>query len=300
MTRALFVFSIDGHRRFDRRPIAAAAIQLGISYIAALLKQHAHQTSLLVLESRRGAEELQLVTARLRTFEPELVCHTAVATQYPFIVDLARHIRDARPELFQVIGGPHAALNPEQAVRDGFDAVCIGEGEHACLELAGQLGEGRRPSGIANLWIRGTGGVERNTPRPFLQDLDTLPPPDRSLWDEWLDHTRPPIHTVLLGRGCPFQCTYCCNHALRKLAPGTYVRMRSPDAIVQEIESLATPPDVEQSIYLEVETLMLDPEWTEALCAAGGVERTALLPDPLRRQRPCDAQRGPGAVRWGV
>lgn len=267
MARVLFVFSIDGHRRFDRRPISAAAIQLGISYISALLKQHGHETRLLVLESKQGAGEFPLVERRLREFAPKLVCHTAVATQYPFMVDVARHIRRLRPDVCQVIGGPHVSLDPRQALADGFDVVCVGEGEYPTLELVDQLERGVRPARIANLWIRAGDGVEQNPARPFLQPLDVLPPPDRGMWDEWLDHSRPPVHTVLLGRGCPFQCTYCCNHALRKLAAGPYVRMRDPDSIVREIATLQGPPDTEQDIYLEVETLMLDREWTEALCA---------------------------------
>lgn len=266
MARVLFVFSIDGHRRFDRRPLSAAAVQLGISYISALLKEHGHATRLVVLESRGGAAEFPLVTERLCAFEPTLVCHTAVATQYPFIIRVAEHVRALRPNLPQLIGGVHVSLNPEQALHDGFDAVCIGEGEHPTLELAAALDAGQVPTGIANLWLRRGGEVERNATRPFVRPLDSLPPPDRHLWDEWLDHTRPPVHTVLLGRGCPYQCAYCCNHALKKLAAGPYVRMRTPEAVVREIESLAAPPDAEQSMYLEVETFMLDSDWTESFC----------------------------------
>ncbi len=60
MARVLFVYSIDGHRRFDRRPISTGAIQLGISYISGLLKHHRHETGLVVLESKRGAEDFRL------------------------------------------------------------------------------------------------------------------------------------------------------------------------------------------------------------------------------------------------
>ncbi len=249
------------------------------SYISGLLKHHRHETGLVVLESKRGAEDFRLVERRLREFEPTLVCHTAVATQYPFIANVGAHIRRLRPELCQLVGGVHASLNPGQAISDSFDAVCVGEGEYPTLELVSQLERGTRPSGIANLWIRTGDGVEQNAPRPFLRSLDSLPLPDREMWDEWLDHSRPPVHTVLLGRGCPHQCTYCCNHALRKIAGGPYVRFRDPDAIAHEVRTLAAPPDMDQAIYLEVETLMLDQAWTEAVC-----DRLAAL--NAMRQRP--------------
>lgn len=266
MARVLFVYSIDGHRRFDRRPISAAAMQLGISYISALLRQHGHRTRLVVLESKRGEQDFPLLERSLHDFAPDLLCCNAVATQYPFVARAAAHVRRLHPKLYQLIGGVHASLNPSEPLSAGFDAVCVGEGEYPTLELATQLERGVRPGKIANLWFRTADGVERNAPRDFLQPLDALPFPDRELWDEWLDRTRPPIHTVLLGRGCPFQCTYCCNHALRKLTGGRYVRMRDPDAIADEVRSLAAPPDTDQEMYLEVETLMLNPDWTASLC----------------------------------
>ena len=65
MARVLFVYSIDGHRRFDRRPLSTAAIQLGISYISALLRQHGHETRLVVLESKRGRADFSVRAAKM-------------------------------------------------------------------------------------------------------------------------------------------------------------------------------------------------------------------------------------------
>ena len=66
-------------------------------------------------------------------------------------------------------------MKPGDCIKDGFDAVCVGEGEYATLELVEQLQEGRKPSGIPNLWIRSNGQFEVNPPRPFLEDLDSPP-----------------------------------------------------------------------------------------------------------------------------
>ncbi|MBU0638487.1 MAG: B12-binding domain-containing radical SAM protein [Planctomycetes bacterium] len=280
MARALFVFSVQGSQRFPRRPIRAVSVQLGISYIAGMLRQHGHETSLLVLKSAAAEREFTLVEQRLREFRPDLVCHTAVCTQYPFIASVARHIRGLWPRPFQVVGGPHVSLNPEQALADGFDAVCIGEGEYPTLELATQLDQGRRPSRIDNLWFRKPGGVARNGTRSFVQELDQLPLPQRDMWAEWIEHRQSEWHTLLLGRGCPFCCPYCCNHALRRLADGQYVRMRSVASIAREIEALEDLTDPQQRIWLEVETIMLYPEWAEELCAKLA-EINARRPTPI-------------------
>jgi radical SAM superfamily enzyme YgiQ (UPF0313 family) len=102
---------------------------------------------------------------------------------------------------------------------------------------------------------------------------------------EWTDekalYDKQTRFSVLLGRGCPFQCTYCSNHALSKLASGPYVRFRSPDNIAQEIrENHEKLPSVEE-VYLEVETFGVRQKWAIELCSK--LERlNATLPQPLR------------------
>lgn len=266
MARVLFVFSVDGHTAFNRRPLPSKAVQMGLSYVSAALRAAGHETRLVVLESRGGSTEWRLIDEQLEGFRPDLVGHTAVASQFPFVAAAAQHIRAAGRDVFQIVGGPHASLNPQAALDAGFDAVCVGEGEQPMVELARQIDDGRRPSNIGNLWFRRDDKIEVNPTRPFRGDLDTLPWPDREMWKPWLDQRGSEVHTVFLGRGCPFQCTYCCNHALKRLADGEYVRMRSPNAIVAEVAALAAPPDVDQEMSLEVETIMLKPAWAEELC----------------------------------
>lgn len=171
------------------------------------------------------------------------------------------------------------SLNPEEVLEDGFDALCIGEGEYPALELVSQMEKGREPSGIANLWIKNGYGIEKNGPRPFLQNLDDIPFPDRDMWKEWIagegDHA-----PVLLGRGCPFECTYCCNHALKKIAEGPYVRFRSTDNILKEIKSIIARSSAIKDIYLEVETIGADKKWALDLCGKLK-DLNSILKEPL-------------------
>jgi radical SAM superfamily enzyme YgiQ (UPF0313 family) len=187
---------------------------------------------------------------------------------------LARWLRQHYPQLYLVAGGPHISLNPEATLNAGFDAACVGEGEYPVLELAELFSRGQRPTGIANLWFRKGSEIERNPTRPFLEDLDSLPPADYKIWDKWIDpemlslavKAGTPTVSVLLGRGCPFGCTYCSNHALHKLAAGPYVRFRSPDAIIADLRTVSELHPGVCSVYLEVETIGLNPEWAMSLC----------------------------------
>jgi len=263
----LFVHSVDDISSPAKPLSSQAEIQFGISYISSILKKCGHRTKLIVLSRMLGGKNKKIIIERIEAFSPKLICFTAVCTEYRFIVKMAKYIKKLYPGIFLLAGGPHVSLNPEETLRDGFNALCIGEGEYPTLELVSQLEKNIFPSGISNLWIRRASEIEKNPTRPFLRNLDTLPFPDKEMWQEWIEKKPDSGHSVLLGRGCPFRCTYCCNHALRKLADGAYVRFRSSDNIIEEIKDLAVKFPEERNFYLEVETIGADKKWIVELCS---------------------------------
>jgi radical SAM superfamily enzyme YgiQ (UPF0313 family) len=203
--------------------------------------------------------------AAVQRDRPEVIAVSCVATEYDFCTRMASFIKGRWPEIKIVVGGPHVTLNPEQARSGPYDALCVGEGEYAMRDYVQALAQGIEPLSIPNLQLRTPTGWHITPPAPFLQDLDALPFADRELW---LPHVLGPITrtSLLLGRGCPYNCTYCCNHALRTVATGRYVRFRSPTTIVEELEAMVQLlPDLEE-VYLEVETVQADMEWFLLLC----------------------------------
>ncbi len=262
--KVLFVHSEEDAFSPEKPLEIQERVQFGISYISSMLKREGHRTDLVVL----CRETPHLLEEYIESFDPAMVCFTSVYAEYRFISRVIAETKRRHPELFLVLGGAHASLNPDGCMEETpLDAVCVGEGEYPALELAEQLEAGGWPSAIPNLYIRRPGGgVERNAPRPFLEDLDSLPFPDRDMWDPWVadPYSRP---SVLVGRGCPFRCTYCCNHAFRKAAPGRYVRVRSPRNITEELASMKEKNPHFAEVYLEVETLGAKQEWALELCA---------------------------------
>ena len=264
--KVLFVNSIEDAQSLNKPMTSLGDIQMGISYISAFLKSQGHTTAALVLSPSRGKSSFKVVDRVVGEFDPRVIAFTTVYSQYRFIADIARHIRQRWPGRFHVIGGPHPSLNPDRIAMDLFDAVCVGEGEMPMLEVVQQLEQGAAPSGIRNLWIRrGDGTVEKNPTRPFLEDLDSLPFPDRGMWEPWINERAGAMLSVLLGRGCPFRCTYCSNHALAELACGRYVRFRSAKNILEEIRFLHGKYPDKIHYYLEVETISLDKKWLTEL-----------------------------------
>ncbi|MDD4869637.1 MAG: radical SAM protein [Kiritimatiellae bacterium] len=258
----LFVCSVKDARDSIKPLKNQTAIHFGISYISSVLKVHKHQTELLVLTYNTPKS---FIDETIGKFAPEVICFTAVASEYEFIRECAHYIKAKYPHIYLVAGGVHVSLNAEEVIRDGFDAICIGEGEYPVLELVQQLEKDNKVTGIANLWIKHGETIEKNPARTFLQDLDSLPFPDRDIWQKWVKGSNTK-HMILLGRGCPFQCTYCCNHALVKLAPGKYVRFRSPDNVIKELDAIMQRFPKTEEIYFEVETIGVNMHFATDLC----------------------------------
>ena len=133
---------------------------------------------------------------------------------------------------------------------------------------------------IPNLWIKDriTNGVLKNPTGSFQEDLDG-PYINRSMWDRWIE--RPDDYpSILLGRGCPFKCTYCSNHAMEKLSEGRYVRFRSPKHIIGELDYIKDIYPKVDKVYLEVETFGANRKASYAVFDALA-EYNRTLDDPL-------------------
>ncbi len=233
--------------------------QQGIGSISAVLKKAGHSTSFLYLWRNGGGE----LDGRIREFQPDLVALSLTSGFFEAGRDVARRVSE-RHRLPVLLGGIHPTLCPEESIAAaGVFAVCVGEGEYPTLELCAALESGRDPSGIPNLWVRHNGVIHRNQPRQLIADLDSLPFPDREIvpYSELLN-TLPEME-FMASRGCPFPCAYCVNHALMELyrGKGPYVRYRSVDNLLAEIEQVSERYGREWFIGFHDDSFTLNPQW---------------------------------------
>jgi radical SAM superfamily enzyme YgiQ (UPF0313 family) len=263
----LFVYSLYEINSISKPLRSQEQIHFGISYISALLKQDGHRTKLIVLSRTNGENNNNnIINESVRTFKPRIVCFTSVSSEYGFVAGLANYIKSNYNDIYLIIGGVHATLNPEAVIKDSFDAVCIGEGEYPMLELVNEIEAGNLPMKIQNFWFKNKDIVNKNGCRPFIQNLDDLPFLDRDIWQEWIDERYDSQHAIILGRGCPFDCSYCSNHAVRKTASGSYVRLRNIDSIIEELKIIYDTFPNNRNIYLEIETFFINKKWSLELC----------------------------------
>ncbi len=209
-------------------------IPLGLAYLSALLKQHGHSTAAFdsKLSVRKSLE--QDLLERMQRFKPDIVGITCREFEHQTIkrvIVLAKKFGS-----FVVLGGPFVTGSPDETISlAGVDAICIGEGEAAFTEVVDKMAKGKNFFDTKNFWFKTRQGkIIKNELRPFLEDLDSLPIPDR---DVFLQESNKFEVTAQSSRGCPFNCTYCYNNMLRKVyaGKGKYVRFRSAENLIEEM-----------------------------------------------------------------
>ena len=219
----------------------AAWPPLGLLYIGTVSQNAGHEVK--VIDNARVQLPVEKVVERVKREDPEVVGVSALTPTFKQGVKIASAIKTEIPDLKIVFGGYHATFTYERLLAKYpiVDYVVLGEGEHTFLELVdvlGKNGEAKRVKGIA---FRHRDEVVKTPPRPFIQNLDELPIPDRTLLER-VYHSElvgvlgssGKFTTMLTSRGCPYDCRYCACSAFSQRK----IRFRSPEAVVAEMEQL--------------------------------------------------------------
>jgi radical SAM superfamily enzyme YgiQ (UPF0313 family) len=230
---------------------------LGIGYLAAVAKQAGHTVRLGVLLHDD-------IVSIARSFSADIVGFTATTGFHRKYLELARALKRSDPERLVVMGGPHPTFFPEVLEEnDSVDAICRGEGEEAFVEFLDALDRSADHTRIRNFWVRSSGStIVRNDLRPWIKNLDTLPFPDRSLYAPYGSVMTFKTPFVMAGRGCPYRCSYCFNHAYNKLYDfeTRVVRRRSVDNVIEELLELQRTYPVELVVFQD-DIFILDDDW---------------------------------------
>ncbi|MCK5282651.1 MAG: radical SAM protein [Nanoarchaeota archaeon] len=209
-------------------------MSFGTAYLSAVLKKEGHQTSLICpyMFNPTG------VSRKIEDFKPQMVVVSSVSDQFELSKKIIGFIYD-KYSLPIVIGGVHPTVDPDECMDvRGVLGVCIGEGEYALLEFVDLLEKKKDYSRVKNFWFKKENKIIKNTVRPLIQDLDSLPFPDRELFDGYADTSN---EIEFMGsRGCPYQCSYCINKVLQTIYKGygKFVRFRSVDNLLREIKEV--------------------------------------------------------------
>jgi radical SAM superfamily enzyme YgiQ (UPF0313 family) len=237
---------------------------LGTIYLSSYLKERGFDVGVFDTTFREPRAFYQLIE-RLR---PSVVGIYANLTTRRTVLRMARFCQDRGCTV--IVGGPEPANYPVHYLTRGADVVIIGEGERTLEELLPHLAR-TGPKGMRH--IRGIvyrdadGKLVRTEPRPFVEDLDTLPFPDRAAIDTntyltvWRKHHGRSSVSLITARGCPYRCAWC-SHAVF----GYSHRRRSPENVADEVELILETYQPDMLWYAD-DVFTIDKRWLEAYAA---------------------------------
>lgn len=209
----------------------------GLAYLAGFLKKNGHEVGCFHVQRIGKIESLTKVIGQERY---DCIAISLVTNQRKYLDVCTESLRKVYSGLL-IAGGVHATLDPEDVLKcEHIDGVCIGEGELPFKDLADRYDKKMDYRSVPCFWWKERGQkrterIIRNKVNPFVSDLSGFPFPDYSIFDvESIVNNASGFFDIIISRGCPFSCTYCCNNCIRSAYPSSqgYFRIYSPEEAV--------------------------------------------------------------------
>jgi len=243
---------------------------MGILYLGTVLKKAGFTVK--VIDSFPRYHKSTLST--LREFKPDLIGLSVLTTGYRVASIYTALIRQEHSHAMLCWGGVHASSLPREVLQEQpIDFVVVGEGEVTLKEACLRMESKNDLEGVKGVMFKRDNRIIDNGPRGLIQNLDTLPIPDRALLEtpnfSW--YLTPPgiirgqflegITTFYTSRGCPFNCIFCCSHN----TAGRIFRQRSVANVLEEITYLVKDFKV-KGLYVNDDTFAINKEWLFDFC----------------------------------
>ena len=241
---------------------------LGIQCIAAFLEEHGYANE--IFDSTFSS--LHEMKGYLLESVPDVIgIYTNLMTKIN-ILKIIRFVKseDLLAHSKVVLGGPEVTNHQEMFLNYGVDALVVGEGETAMLELV-RYYENPSKSKIEDIfgisYLDEEKNVKSNPASPFIRDLDSLPFPARNKIDQnqyfqaWKNAHGYSMLTINTMRGCPYGCKWCSRAVY-----GKSYRRRSPSNVVDEIVQLQENYSFDRFWFVD-DVFTINPRWMRGFAA---------------------------------
>ena len=205
---------------------------------------------------------------KIKEIKPEVLGLSFSTNQKRYVKTLFEHLDvDAG---FIVAGGVHATLIKEEVLQEfpRLNAICIGEADYSFPDLILRMQKRKDILATPGFYIRSENDIIMN-PIPALRDLESCALPDYSLFDYGKIIARSGyVFPMMLTRGCPYNCSYCCNHAIKTVYPNSHDYVRIPSvakamAIIKN--NLMLFPKTRKIAFAD-DTFTLNKKWLYDFC----------------------------------
>ena len=240
-----------------------AEVPLGLAYIATYIKKDAYEVKIFDAHlmavkgfttgtySSLEEVESELISSIIE-FDPDVVGISCLFHyMYRMAHGIASLLKAKSKKIVNVMGGAYPTVSPEVVLSDiNIDFAVLGEGEKPFLNLLEALNGKYDIDDLTSIAYRNNGmQVEVRRAPMLLESLDDIILPDRFdlILEDYYKYGRHFIHrfeeyegeelkiaTLTATRGCVFNCSFCIDKKLW----GGGLRVRSPENVLNEIESL--------------------------------------------------------------
>ena len=250
------------------RQVRSFLAPLGLISLATVVRDAGHDVRLLDPSFDR---DLTRVKRELSELRPDVVGFSLSTDLYPVARELCRHAKQLGATT--VMGGPHPTLCADEIWRDcpDLDLIVSGEGERTLPALLARLQASETPAGLPGVSLRKGDSVVASASCEWIEDVDSLPLPDRTLLPTYDRYSSSGYTGLVLTRGCPFSCAFC-QPALTQVA-GLF-RSRGARSVVDEIEALYRRYG-NRRFHIDDDLFVLRREWIVEICDE--MERRGLL-----------------------
>jgi len=249
-------------------PVGATLPHLGLLMLGATLRKEGHRVRIVDASAQGLGYEQTL--REISRFKPDIIALTAVTPSIIKTVKLAARIKEVRPSVPIVIGGPHFTAVPEETLLDYpvFDYGIVGEGENTLVDLVESLAVESSPSDVPGVAFQEKGKVHFGPTRSPIQDLDALPFPAWDLLDGFPSQYHPalfkykrlPSTHIISARGCPNRCIFCDTSVFSR-----QIRYHAPEYILEMIGYLVKDFGIREVIF-EDDQFLVKRRRVEEIC----------------------------------
>ncbi len=227
--------------REGRKSIAAFP-PLSIFYLAGALRDIDIEVS--VLDQPALGITVDEAVKWVEKEKPDVLGFSTLTSSGQTAALISTKVKEKNPNVITVFGNHHASFNAERILRKypSVDIIVRGEGEKTILELANFLENGGNLKEVRGINFRNKGKIVTTPDQTLIEDLDSIPFPDRRLIDAEYHcviagaNIAPKKFTsIVTSRGCVYNCRFC---SCTEIAKNKW-RPRSAGSTVDELKFLA-------------------------------------------------------------
>jgi len=229
----------------------------GVLYISAYLKKHSDCEVVICDLTSLAIENWYIPVG-------DIYGITGVSPHFTYIRDIAQKLKNREPEKPVICGGVHATTSYDSILsRTVVDACIIGEGERTTLKIVNGFDWKSIPGIVTREFNNGYPEIIRNISeieKPDRKAIDFYSYMDSTLFN-YLSINVKREASIITGRGCPNNCTFCCSKKMHKGAP----RLESVESVVDEFLYLRDEFGVEMVNVLD-DTFTFNKKRTYEVC----------------------------------